>query len=419
MILLLKAIQVILFAFGAYVLLIGLGGFASRKCRRQFAPSARFAVIVPAHNEEKVIGQLVENLKLLDYPRELYDIFVVADNCTDNTKKVAQKSGAFVLERFDNRRKGKGYALEYAFAKLHFTPKGGRPDGICPYDAAVIFDADNLVAPNFLRVMNNRLLTGEKIIQSFIDSKNPDDSWVAAAFSITFWLNNRFAMLARYNLGLCAALAGTGMCIAREVLQNVGWSTTTLTEDLEYSMKALTHGYKTCVACETRIYDEKALTFSASCRQRLRWARGQISVAFQYIPVLLAQGVREKNPVKLESALRLTQLFVIVAGGGVGLLGLLQPKLVLLTSVYYSLAEAVPPLALVFLFAPYLFPAALFLLDSPPLRPFRFLPLFPLFTYSWAVIIVIGLLTYRNRAWMPTLHTRAISFHGLKISSRC
>ncbi|HHX87978.1 MAG TPA: glycosyltransferase, partial [Firmicutes bacterium] len=180
-----KYVQYLIFWFGVYYLVISLAGLFTKRCRRRHPPRMRFAIIVPAHNEEKVIGKLVKNLVCLDYPRQLYDIYVVADRCTDRTAEVARKGGAVVWERFDHRSCGKGRVLEYALSRLGFTRGQAHS-----YDAAVVFDADNLVSSNFLQVMNNRLLEGEKVIQSFIDSKNPNDSWVTSSFSITFWLNN-------------------------------------------------------------------------------------------------------------------------------------------------------------------------------------------------------------------------------------
>ena len=109
----------------------------------------RFMAIVPAHNEENVIEELVESLKGQDYPKDLYDIFVIADNCTDNTAEVARRAGAIVYERFDKKNKTKGYALDW-FLKQKIEEDA-------PYDAFCIFDADNIVDKNFIKNMNKKL----------------------------------------------------------------------------------------------------------------------------------------------------------------------------------------------------------------------------------------------------------------------
>ena len=402
-ILFISAAQYIVFGFGIYYLLLALAGLFSRRCRREHPPQSRFAVIVPAHNEAPVLGKLIENLLELDYPHQLYDIYIIADNCTDHTAAVARSHGVRVWERFNRSRRGKGCALADALKRFGLTGPGPG----APYDAAVFFDADNLVATNFLRVMNNRLLEGEKLIQCFIDSKNPDDNWVTSAYSLTFWYNNRFLLLARYNLGLSAALAGTGVCISSDVLREIGWSTATLTEDLEYSMQALLKGYRTAFALETRVYDEKPLHFFLSCRQRLRWARGQINVALRYAPGLLAKGFTGGNPAQIEAGLRLLQIFAITAGALLGIVGMLFPEIGA-GSPYAILKDRFPYLGAALCTGPYLLPPLTMLLDRLPRKTFIFYPLYPLFCITWLLILFAALFSFRNSAWMSTRHSRSL-----------
>ena len=192
-------------------------------------------MIVCAHNEEQVIGQLVENLHLLNYSDHLYDIFVVADNCKDNTAQIARQAGAIVYERFNDNEKGKGFAMDWMFQRLFEMER--------QYDAVCVFDADNLVHPDFLREMNSRLCKGERLIQGYLDSKNPNDTWISGVFSISFWVVNHVWHLAKYNIGLSSCLGGTGMCISTDILRRHGWGATCLTEDMEFTMKALLKVY--------------------------------------------------------------------------------------------------------------------------------------------------------------------------------
>lgn len=402
------ALQYIVFAFALYYLLLAAAGLFSRPPCMDYPPLSRFAVIVPAHNEAAVLGKLIDNLLELDYPRELYDIFIIADNCSDHTALVARSHGVAVWERFSRNRRGKGFALEDALERIGLTGS----ECSTAYNAAVFFDADNLVDSNFLGVMNNRLLKGEKLIQCFIDSKNPNDNWVTAAYSLTFWYNNRFLLLARYNLGLSAALAGTGVCISLEVLRKIGWSTATLTEDLEYSMQALLEGYRTSFALETRVYDEKPLHFILSCRQRLRWARGQINVALRYAPKLLGKGLLGGNAAQIEGGLRLMQLFVIAAGALLGFLGLLFPEIAA-GSPYAYLGAHHPCASAALMAGPYLLPFLTLFLDKLPRKPFIFYPLYPLFCMTWLLIIFGALFTPGNSSWMSTRHSRALNHRDL------
>lgn len=157
--------QILIFLFTLYFFVIGFCGLWRRREQKIMTPKKTFAVIVAAHNEQAVIGQLVENLQHLNYPKELFDVFVIADNCNDNTAEIAGKAGAIVCERTHPTKKSKGFALEWMFEKLFEMEK--------QYDAVVIFDADNLVHPQFLMEMNNRLCKGDKIIQGYLDAKNP------------------------------------------------------------------------------------------------------------------------------------------------------------------------------------------------------------------------------------------------------
>ena len=138
----------------------------------------KFMAIIPAHNEEIVVGNLIASLQKQNYPKDLYDIYVIADNCTDNTAEVARKAGAIVYERFDEEHKTKGYALDW-FLKQKIEENA-------PYDAFCIFDADNIVDVDFLKNMNKKLCQGEEVVQGYRDIKNPTDSWVSAGYAIFY-----------------------------------------------------------------------------------------------------------------------------------------------------------------------------------------------------------------------------------------
>jgi cellulose synthase/poly-beta-1,6-N-acetylglucosamine synthase-like glycosyltransferase len=396
---LLRGAEWLLLAYTAYVTVLPLAGFLTRRERRRFPPTKRFAIVIPAHNERIVIGNLVDSCLALDYPRHLFDVYVIADNCTDDTAAVARAHGAKVIERTNLRRRGKGYALADTFPRLLRASR---------YDAVVVFDADNLVAPDFLQVMNAELMAGRHVIQGRVDVKNPDDTWVAATAGMSFWCSNRFWFLAKHNLGLSAALGGTGMCISTQVLREVGWDATSLTEDLEFSAKALLAGYKTYWSHDAVIYDEKPLTFRQSWRQRLRWAQGQAQVASHYLPRLLWAGLRLRDVRRLE--------------GGVALF---QPFYVILSTSWFVASPVLAHFYPITTFSVgtrfwvglyllnYLLPVAAMLCDRRPLRPLRFLLLYPVFTLSWVPLTWGGVLCARRREWTHTVHTRAIAYTEL------
>ena len=209
----------------------------------------RFMAIIPAHNEETVVGNLVESLKNQEYDKNLYDIYVIADNCTDRTARIAREAGAIVYERYDETKKTKGYALDW-FLQQKIKENA-------PYDAICIFDADNIVDKNFLKAMNKKLCQGEEVVQGYRDIKNPTDNWITSGYALFYWTMHKFYHLARYNLGLSPLLNGTGFMVSFDIIkENGGWKTVTLTEDIEFSLQRILKGKRLGWSTEAIVYDE-------------------------------------------------------------------------------------------------------------------------------------------------------------------
>lgn len=399
-------LQLLIVFFTIYYFTLSFFGlFGKKKEVKIYDEVKTFALIVCAHNEERVIGQLVENLKLLNYKRQLYDIYVVADNCKDQTAAVAAKAGALVQERFSDSGKGKGFALEWMFHRLFAMDK--------KYDAVCIFDADNLVHPNFLKEMNSRLCHGEKIIQGYLDTKNPEDSWVSAMFAISFWITNHIWHLAKYNIGLSCVLGGTGMCIDTEVLKRHGWGATCLTEDEEFTMKALMEGIPTTWAHDAVIYDEKPLTFKAAWNQRVRWAQGNFDVANRYIPKMLYKGIKEHNILLLDGVIDMFQPYFLLISAFFIIASYIYEFVPFYTNILYD----VLPMAVwqVIGIGQYLFPVAVLIKIRASWKSWAYLLTYPFFIYTWIPITAIGFLKRNQHVWSHTLHTRAIGFNDVVI----
>lgn len=242
----------------------------------------KFMAVISARNEENVIGNLIDSLKNQDYPEELLDIYVIADNCTDNTAKVAKEAGAIVLERYSETKKSKGYALEWFFDYI-LTNK---PD---EYDAFCVFDADNIVSKSFYSKMNEKLCVGEKIVQGYRDIKNAEDTWVTGNYAIFYWMMNRFYHHTRYKIGLSPLINGTGFMVAMSIIkENKGWHTRTLTEDIEFSISSIAAGHTIGWAKDAIVYDEQPLGFEQSWRQRMRWSVGHVQCLRQCMPKLVS-----------------------------------------------------------------------------------------------------------------------------------
>ena len=260
-----------------YQIVIGFFGFGkAKKDYKDHDPQSRFLVLVPAHNEEKVIGDIIRNLNDMDYPKELYDFYIIADNCTDNTAEVARNLGAKVIETqkdSPDAPTGKPIALKKALQAVG--------DYQNRYDLMMIFDADNLMDTNMFREVNSQYLDKGKpdFIQCYLGAKNKKG--VVAWFYYTgYTLTNRFFDLAKYRLGLNCAIGGTGFAMTTSYLyKRGGWTTMSLTEDFEIQVEATLEGRRILWNHHTRVYDEKPTSLRASIRQKLRWGQGHWYVA--------------------------------------------------------------------------------------------------------------------------------------------
>lgn len=280
-----QALVWIITIYWAYQIIVSFCSLIKLKDKKLIVEkNHKFMAIVPAHNEEAVIKNLVDSLVAQDYPKELYDIYVIADNCTDRTAEIAKAAGAIVLKRFDEVNKTKGHALNW-FLKQKIEENAD-------YDAFCVFDADNIVDKNFLKNMNKKLCQGEEVVQGYRDIKNPTDSWISAGYAIFYWMMHRFYHLARYNLGLSPLLNGTGFMVKFDIIKPDGWQTVTLTEDIEFSLINIAQGRKLGWAVDAIVYDEQPVTFKASWSQRSRWTVGHLQCMKTYTKSL-AKGVKE------------------------------------------------------------------------------------------------------------------------------
>lgn len=393
--------QLMIVFFTVYYFVISwFGLFGKKREVKIYDESKTFAMLVCAHNEEAVIASLVDNLQKLNYNNKLYDVFVVADNCVDHTAEVARKAGAIVYERFNDVEKGKGYAMDWFFNKLFKMER--------QYDAVCIFDADNLVHPNFLQEMNSRLCNGEKLIQGYLDSKNPEDTWISGVFSISFWIVNHVWHLAKYNIGLSACLGGTGMCIEMGMLKRYGWGATCLTEDMEFTMKAMMENIPTTWAHDAIIYDEKPLTFKAAWNQRMRWAQGHFDVANRFMLPMFKKAFRERDLKVLDCTVNLIQPYFLMISTFFVLCSWIYEYIPFYTNIIYTILPM--EVWTIIGIGQYIFPVACLWKIRASAKSWFYLLFYPIFIYSWIPITAIGWFRRHEHEWNHTIHTRNISF---------
>lgn len=280
------------------VLYLDLLSVAALRWRHTPAPAAtrqRFAVLIPAHDEELLLPRLLESLARLDYPNDRYDVHVVADNCTDSTASVASRRDARVHERHDEQAQGKGYALQWLLSRLKDELTS------TPYDAYIIVDADTIVSPNFLSVMNDHLARGDAAIQCYYGVLNSGDSWPSALRYAALALYNGLRPRGRDTLGLSAGLRGNGMCFASSVVERFGWGAFTLAEDAEFHLRLVEAGIRVAYAPDATVLAEMPTSLRQARSQNVRWERGRLQMLHRFGPRLLHDGIARRDPVRLDA----------------------------------------------------------------------------------------------------------------------
>jgi cellulose synthase/poly-beta-1,6-N-acetylglucosamine synthase-like glycosyltransferase len=350
----------------------------------------RFAVLVPAHNEQAVIARVLTSLSQLDYPPELVDVCVVADNCDDATAAIARGLGAHVYERFDESERAKGFALRWLIQQLELEAR--------TYDAFVIVDADSVVAENFLRCMNARLEGGAQAVQAYYSVLNPHQSPIAglrfAALSAVHYLRP----LGRSYFGLSVGLKGNGMCFPASILRRFAWRWFTLAEDVEFHLALVEQGIPVEFAPETWVKADMPVTLRQATSQNARWERGRLQLFRQNVPRLLRQGFQERSWLQVDAAVEqlIPPLSVPFAVSGVVVVG----GWLLGSMVLAGIAGA----CLVG-YALYLL-AALALVRAP-LRIYLTLGMAPAYVVWKVALYARSLLTTRETAWVRTARTAA------------
>lgn len=244
-----------------------LGLFQTRRFPKS-ETLGRYAVIIGARNEERVIGELIDSIKNADYPREKLDFFVIAHNCTDATAKRAGERGAAVIEYDNPRERTVGYAYRRAFQVI---PRG--------YDGYFVINADNTVSKDYFRKMNDAFFALGKraIVTSFRNAKNFGENTLSCLYGLFFISSCRLEARGRSLLGTSVRVSGTGYLMPPEVTER-GWEYTSITEDWELTAAEIARGREITYCDEAEFFDEQPIAIKTMLAQRLRWAKGHLAV---------------------------------------------------------------------------------------------------------------------------------------------
>ncbi len=373
----------------------------------------KFAVLVSARNESAVIGDLIHSIRVQDYPSDKIDVFVIADNCTDDTAEVARAAGAHVFERENADARGKGYALDYGYQRIQqFYGEEG-------YEAYFVFDADNVLDVNYFREMNNTFDSGAIASTSYRNSKNFASNWISAGYGTWFLREAKYINQSRLTLGTSCAVSGTGFFIRADVLERAGgWKWHLLTEDIEFSTSTICEGGRIAYCPTAVVYDEQPTTFRDSWNQRERWAKGFYQVFGKY-GMGLVRGMF-KNPKGSRFAcydmlmtiapgmlLTITMIIfnaIIIALSLAGMMSTGQMVASSLSSIVFCLLSY---MAFMFLNGVLTVFTEWDSIRTTTARKVRYLFTFPLFMITYIPIAIAAL--FMKPEWKPIKHTISVN----------
>ena len=403
--------QIILYIIVIYALYFSISGFLAicknKKIPQRHPPKYKFAILIAARNEEKVIAGLLESLDNQNYPKDLYEVFVIPNNCTDATEQIARDAGATIVLP-DEHISAKRQALKYTMQQL-----AQRED----IDAFAVFDADNIVHPDFLKRMNDALChDGGKyrIAQGFRDSKNYGDNWISSGYSIFYWYQNLFFNRSRMILNGSASINGTGFILKKEIFLEHGFDTYTMTEDIEFTAQCAINRERILFVEDAVTYDEQPTNIHTSWTQRRRWSTGTMQCFKRYSGKLLGGFFRGKGLPCLDMFMnfaapyiQIISFLLLVCRIAFSAFGIIVSDVI---SYFYSLG-------IIFFIATYIISiimsAVIVMYNRKSLfQALTGVLLFPVFIIMW-VPINITCLFVKSKKWTQIHHSRNIDSANL------
>ena len=375
------------------------------------APLRRYAVLISARNEEAVITHLIDSIRQQDYSQENLDVYVVADNCTDNTAGAAREAGAIVYRRSDRVHVGKGYALHFLLTRIR------EERGDQYYDGYFVFDADNLLAPDYVSRMNEVFGEDCQVVTSYRNSKNYGDNWISAGYGLWFLRDAAFLNDPRTRLGLSATVSGTGYLFSREIMLRLdGWPFHSLSEDTEFTVDCLLKGVRIGYCGSAELFDEQPTRLGQSVRQRMRWVRGNMLVLLRRGGHLAKGTVGQGGLSCLDLLLSMAPAIVLaIAGTAAGVLATVMELLAggrILPMLAAAGMSFLVPYLLLFLAGALTTATQWRRIRTSAWKKILYTLTFPLFMATYVPITVLAL--FGKVEWKPIEHRAVMTVRELK-----
>ncbi|MGA0876119.1 MAG: glycosyltransferase family 2 protein [Bacilli bacterium] len=364
----------------------------------------RYDFLIVAKDEALVIGDLIDSIKQQNYPQHLLRIFVLADNCKDDTAAVAKAHGAITFVNNLPNEKGKGIALK-RLIQLRNNYPGTQSD------AVFFFDADNVVAQDFTAKMNDAYQNDDTILIGYRGSKNFASNATSMGSSIIFFREAHFLHHARNRLGLSTHINGTGFMLSNLIVTSEPWEAFSLIEDVEFTILQLMKERKVIFVREAKFYDEQPITSDVSFKQRLRWIKGSIQIFFLHAGKLLKSLMKKFRFSKIDLLLWITPFpSVIVILSLINLviqqIGFIQdnPAMTLLTFAptfmwflnYLTVSFVIGTLTII---------ASWKEVKASPIHKIKAIMTFPFYTLSFLPLFIVAPFTMFNLKWYKTPHS--------------
>lgn len=375
--------------------------------RKRKAPETdkrfRYAVLICARNEAAVIGDLLESIRNQTYDASMISVFVLADNCTDETAEIAEKAGAVVYKRFNEELVGKGYAMNDLLGHL----KEDYPEG---FDGYFVFDADNILKADYIEQMNRMFAQGHNVITSYRNSKNYGDNLISAGSGLWFLRESRYLNHARWILHTSSTVSGTGYLVSRKIIDQLdGWPFHLLTEDLEFSAYQIINKDPVAYCADAEFFDEQPKKFRQSFRQRVRWSRGYLQVIRHYGTKLL-KGIFKGNFGCFDILMNIAPAYIlsiitIVVNSTIAILSAIQAKdtLIVLESFTVMLMNVLGTILLVGVITTI---SEWKNIRTTPFKKILYALTFPIFMLTYVPIATVAL--FHKPKWKPVEHTVSV-----------
>ncbi len=398
-----RIISYITLIYGAYYVVSGVIGLILEKIKRKDLKKDNkkhnFAIIVAARNEENVVGNLIDSLNNLNYDKDRINTYVFINNTNDNTASVVKEHGAKAID-VTVPVKTKADVLSFAFDYLKDNKS---------IDAYIVFDADNVVHPDFVMHMNDALNNGYRVATSFRDAKNPSDSWISASYTIFYYIQNLFFCRSRMGMNANATVTGTGFMVKKEIIDRDGFVTYSLTEDMEFAGQCALKGEKIYYAEKAITYDEYPTKFKTSWKQRKRWSVGNIQCMKLYFIKLIKNFFKTGKISNLDMSCNFSgAIFQVIVYANIGMLRVSNFIVgnPLIEQDYLSWIFGY----LVQIFIPIF---TIIYLRKNIKYLWKGIILFPLFVLSWVPINIIALFK-KDLKWEEIKHDRSIKLDEIK-----